>query len=87
MDLKNHTTRLYSGPCKCESFICDAGDRNIKSLKTKCDNAANGCEWIGELGSITEHSNCCNYTLLPCPNKCRNHHISLQDDKYFTCTM
>ena len=46
------------------------GGRDIKSLKTKCDNATNGCQWTGELGSIEEHLATCDYALLPCPNEC-----------------
>ena len=46
------------------------GGRDIKSLKTKCDNATNGCRWTGELGSIEKHSAACDYALLPCLNEC-----------------
>ena len=47
------------------------GDRHIKSLKTKCDNTSNGCEWIGELRSLDKHLLSCDFTLLPCPNQCK----------------
>ena len=47
------------------------GDRHIKSLKTKCDNSSNGCEWIGELRSLDKHLLTCDFTLLPCPNQCK----------------
>ena len=47
------------------------GDRIIKSLKTKCDNTSNGCEWIGELRSLDKHLLSCDFTLLPCPNQCK----------------
>ena len=40
------------------------------SLKVKCDNTANGCQWIGELRSIEEHLTNCDFALLPCPNQC-----------------
>ena len=46
------------------------GGRDIKSLKTKCDSASNGCQWTGELGSIEKHSAACDYALLPCLNEC-----------------
>ena len=39
-------------------------------MKIKCDNADNGCEWIGELRAVGEHLNTCDYTFLSCPNKC-----------------
>ena len=37
---------------------------------TQCDNVTNGCEWVGELRSLDGHSAKCDFTLLPCPNKC-----------------
>jgi hypothetical protein len=46
------------------------GDRNIKEMKIKCDNADNGCEWIGELRALDEHIIACDYAFLSCPNKC-----------------
>ena len=39
-------------------------------MKIKCDNADNGCEWIGELRAVGEHLSACDYTFLFCPNKC-----------------
>jgi TNF receptor-associated factor 4 len=48
------------------------GERHILSLKAGCDNRSNGCEWAGELRSLNEHLASCNFTLLPCPNKCHN---------------
>ena len=48
----------------------NTGERNIKSLKTKCDNATSGCQWIGELGSLMEHLATCDHALIPCPNGC-----------------
>ena len=39
-------------------------------MKIKCDNADNGCEWIGELRAVDEHLSTCDYTFLSCPNKC-----------------
>ena len=46
------------------------GDRNIKEMKIECDNADNGCEWIGELRALGEHLSACDYTFLSCPNEC-----------------
>ena len=46
------------------------GERDIKALKVKCDNLDNGCQWVGELRSLEEHVQNCDYTLLPCTNKC-----------------
>ena len=49
-------------------------------LKVKCDNADNGCEWIGELRSLDQHSNDCDYTFLSCPNECENGDKILRKD-------
>ena len=42
------------------------------SLKVKCDNTANGCQWIGELRSLEKHLTNCDFALLPCPNQCKD---------------
>ena len=39
-------------------------------MKIKCDNADNGCEWIGELRAVGEHLSACDYSFLSCPNEC-----------------
>jgi TNF receptor-associated factor 4 len=39
-------------------------------MKIKCDNADNGCEWIGKLRALEEHMVACDYTFLSCPNEC-----------------
>ena len=49
-----------------------AGERNILSLHVKCDNTADGCQWIGELRSLEEHLTNCDFALLPCPNQCKD---------------
>ena len=46
------------------------GERDIKALKVNCDNLDNGCQWVGELCSLEEHVQNCEYTLLPCTNEC-----------------
>ena len=48
-----------------------AGDRAIKRLRVECDNHCNGCEFVGELG---QHDATCDFSLLPCPNKCTDQH-------------
>ena len=52
------------------SFYHVLGDRNIKKMKINCDNADNGCEWVGELRAVDEHLSTCDYTFLFCPNEC-----------------
>ena len=54
------------------ALIIQSGDRNIKSLKCKCDNSTHGCEWEGELRYIDDHSTTCEYAPLPCPNECKD---------------
>ena len=56
------------------------GERDILSLKTKCDNTTNGCEWSGELRSLDEHLTNCDFSLLPCPNKCNEVEQLLRKD-------
>ena len=53
-------------------IINTTGERHILTLKARCDNTSNGCEWVDELRSLDEHLASCDFTLLPCPNKCRN---------------
>ena len=48
-----------------------AGNQNILSLKTHCDNTGNGCKWIGELRSLEKHMIDCGFTLRTCPNECQ----------------
>ena len=50
--------------------MCDLGVQEVKSLKVKCSNRENGCEWVNELRSIEQHQNECEYLSLPCPYKC-----------------
>ena len=36
----------------------------------KCDNIMGGCEWEGTVGTLDEHIEKCQFTLVSCPNKC-----------------
>ena len=47
-----------------------AGERDIQSLRVKCENEEDGCEWVGELRSLEDHLQKCDYIKLPCPNQC-----------------
>ena len=42
-------------------IICFAipGDREIKALTVKCDNEENGCDWVGELRQLSDHTSKC----------------------------
>ena len=52
-------------------FVC-AGKRDIKALKVKCDNAERNCQWEGTVGTLEAHVAKCKFTLLPCPQKCKD---------------
>ena len=48
--------------------------REIYSLRIHCTNKEEGCQWIGELGSLKDHlesANGCDYVEMKCPNRCR----------------
>ncbi len=52
------------------TFFYSSGNRDIQSLKVKCTNLKNGCQWMGELRHVDEHFRTCDYVKLPCPNEC-----------------
>ena len=57
-----------------------AGDREIKALRVKCDNDVRGCYyWTGTVGILQDHMTKCNFTLVPCPNGCKNESILRKD--------
>ena len=37
----------------------------------KCDNMERGCQWMGTAGTIKKHLDVCQFTLVPCPKKCK----------------
>ena len=37
----------------------------------KCDNVKRHCKWEGIVGTLEEHEAKCNFSLLPCPKKCK----------------
>ena len=42
----------------------------------KCSHVNKGCNWEGELQSLDDHcANDCEYTMVPCPNKCTQHEV------------
>lgn len=44
--------------------------RDIQFLSVKCN-----CEWLGTRGALKEHLSTCEFTLVSCPNKCRESEI------------
>ena len=51
-------------------YISLTGEQEIRALKVKCNNDANGCDWVGELRSLDNHLTTCEYALLRCTNMC-----------------
>ena len=47
-----------------------AGEREINELCVRCD--ITNCKWEGELRSVSQHHDQCDYVLLPCPKQCTN---------------
>ena len=48
------------------------GKREIKAIRVKCDNIKRNCQWEGTIGTLEAHVATCEFTLLPCPNKCKD---------------
>ena len=44
--------------------------RDVKELRVKCSQSNQGCEWVGELGSYSNHVNQCDYVSVSC-TKCQ----------------
>ena len=49
----------------------------MNSLKIQCENE--DCPWQGELVSLTQHLDGCDYTLVPCPNECDIEYVAKKD--------
>ena len=72
--LRIKEVRLFYQNCTCIVHeFHNTGERDILSLKTRCDNTSNGCKWVRELRLLDEHLAGCSFTLLPCPNACKCH--------------
>jgi hypothetical protein len=41
-----------------------------------------GCEWEGTVGTLEQHVAKCGFTLVPCPNKCRNSFMRRDLDRH-----
>ena len=46
------------------------GKRDVKALRVMCDNVERGCEWEGTVGTLEEHVDTCDFTVVPCPIEC-----------------
>ena len=42
----------------------------MKALCVKCDNVERGCEWEGTVGTLEEHVDTCDFTVVNCPKEC-----------------
>ena len=56
------------------------GKREIKALLVKCDNVERGCEWEGTVGTLEEHVDTCDFTVVNCPKQC-NKNVMRKDLK------
>ncbi len=64
-------------------YIC-TGERDIQSLKIKCANQQDGCQWNSELRALEDHLKTCEYTMMPCPNECTYIEAKTKKEKNFT---
>ena len=66
-------SQLLSYQLALKSIAYSLGKREIRALplNIKCDNAYESCEWEGTIGSLDDHVANCNFTPVPCPNKCK----------------
>lgn len=46
--------------------------RSINQLRVKCNNHIRGCLWTGKWTDEAKHTDDCAYTLIPCPNYCKD---------------
>ena len=80
--------KIADGAFKCpvcrEAFSCFANkqaDRIIKDLKVFCMYKTKGCNWLGEVRSISDHlEKNCRFREMDCPKGCG---ISVQREKVF----
>ena len=49
-----------------------AGQRTIRGLAIRCTGRENGCDWHGTVATLDDHLLTCQFTLIPCPKKCRD---------------
>ena len=43
----------------------------IKTLRVKCNNQKEHCQWEGPLEELETHIQTCDYSKVPCPNECK----------------
>lgn len=57
-----------------DAVIDKSVERRIKSLLVNCRNKDRGCDWVGELRSLSEHldpkKNRCKFNVVECPKGC-----------------
>ena len=46
------------------------GQREINNLQVRCANTERGCQWTGTVGTLDSHIASCQFSLVPCPNRC-----------------
>ena len=60
--------------CFHDNFYNSArvGKRDTKALRVRCCNVDDGCKWEGTVGILEGHVSTCDFTVVPCPNKCKS---------------
>ena len=48
------------------------GNRDIRTLPVKCSYVDRECKWVGTVGTLETHVATCEFTLVPCPNECKD---------------
>ena len=54
------------------TIIFNPGKRDIQALRVKCRNVATKCKWKGTVSTLEAHVAICEFTLVPCPNECKD---------------
>ena len=53
-------------------LIVVVGSQEIQELPVKCNNVERGCNWKGTIGTLKQHIDKCEYSIVPCPSGCKD---------------
>ena len=80
--LQTSCGHIFCGKCITETQTCPVdreqftfhkdnyNDRRVCNFKVKCPNKRRGCQWQGDLGGATRHTDVnCDYQIVECDNK------------------
>ena len=79
-DTKSKLSNTFS--MLLHNCVLCVGKREIQALSIKCepDNVKRGCEWEGTVCSLDKHLDECNFSLVPCPKKCKKSLLLVRKD-------